>query len=60
MRQPSEGLIMSRELEEWEALGLDPRQWAYSQWWSAPEEGEDPRPLDPQPAPPRWAWFAQN
>ncbi len=39
-------------LEEWEALGLDPRQWAYDRWWSAPREGEDLQLLVPQPAPP--------
>lgn len=42
-------------MEEWQRLGLDARQWAYSQWWSVPREGEDPQLLDPQPAPPSWA-----
>lgn len=54
-----EDMRPSRGQEEWQRLGLDPRQWAYSQWWTTPSEG-DPVLLDPQPAPPRWAWFAQN
>lgn len=41
--------------EEYRRLGLDPRQWAYGKWWSAPVAGEDPQLLDPQPAPPTWA-----
>lgn len=31
---------------------LDPRQWAYNQWWTAPADtpaGSGPVPLDPQP-----------
>lgn len=33
---------------------LDPRQWAYGKWWTAPEDGAGPEPLDPQPpAPPQ-------
>jgi hypothetical protein len=32
---------------------LDPRQWLYGKWWTAPDSG-DPIPLDPQPpAPPQ-------
>lgn len=56
-----EGRANEPRREEWQELGLDPRQWAYSRWWTAPGETDgDPEPLDPQPAPPRWAWFASN
>jgi hypothetical protein len=38
-------------MEEWERLGLDPRQWVYGQWWECPREG-DPTPVRPQPEAP--------
>lgn len=43
---------MSEPREEWQKLGLDPRQWAYDRWWTVSDGSDDPQPLDPQPAPP--------
>lgn len=39
-------------MEEWQRLGLDPRQFAYGKWWTPATRDEDPQLLDPQPAPP--------
>ena len=55
-----EDMRPSRGREEWQRLGLDPRQWAYGTWWSMPGEGEDPVPLDPQPTAPLFAKAHEN